>query len=234
MQAGEAALRFEPPLPRWKADAIGAVGNGLFNKVALRWRPEEVFWPKEAHMLGFNLPLRRDSRPGPDAWRVEEVGADAQEESLLRSRHNMWVVNYLPLDGQPMLVAMMTAALAVEMQAMDDGAVVERVLAALRRMYAKVPEPAASIVSRWDRDEFARGSYSFLKQGWRGAADFEALMAPVGGACAADAASEQGCVLFAGQRHTEGLPPPRIRPTAKWRLQRGSAVRGRRCFFRLL
>ena len=38
-------IDFLPGLPKWKREAIENVGFGAHNKVVLRWRPEDVFWP---------------------------------------------------------------------------------------------------------------------------------------------------------------------------------------------
>jgi len=177
-------ISFEPSLPAWKQDAINAVGNGTFNKVALRWHPSQVFWPREAHMFGFNLPMVRSN----SRWHVKETF------DLLHERENLWIVNMLPVDNQPVLVAMITANLAEKMQDMSDDDVAGRVLAALQIMFPdSVPQTAESIITRWDRDPFAKGSYSFRKTGWRGEVHQSNLVAPLVGR------GGRGLVLWAGE-----------------------------------
>eukprot|EP00971_Amphidinium_carterae_P064081 1268645-Amphidinium_carterae.1 len=51
----------------------------------------------------------------------------------------------------------------------DPREVVGRVMAGLRVMFKEiVHEPAATLVTRWDLDPLARGSYSFRRKGWNG------------------------------------------------------------------
>ena len=76
------------------------------------------------------------------------------------------------------------------MQAMNDDAVVERVLRALRLMFGAsvVPVPSDVKISRWGQDKWARGSYAY----WRKRAsldDFDAVARPLDGEA----------VLFAGE-----------------------------------
>ena len=49
--AAEGGVDFEPPLSPRKAGAIGRLGMGTENKVALRWAPEEAFWPLDEPYL---------------------------------------------------------------------------------------------------------------------------------------------------------------------------------------
>ena len=176
-------VRFAPELPWQKRGAIARIGNGLFNKVVLRFPSDAPpFWDRHTHAFGFNHALPGDAAAAPP------LGCDTA--ALHANRRNLWFVNYMPLCGAPVLVALISATLAREMQAMADGAVVERVLAALRIMFGceRVPAPTDTKVSRWGTDEWSRGSYSFLKQG-SSLDDFDALAAPASG--------ER--VLFAGE-----------------------------------
>ena len=177
------AVRFTPALPWQKRGAIARIGNGLFNKVVLRFPSNAPpFWNRHTHAFGFNHAIPGDAAAPP------RLAADTA--ALHANRRNLWFVNYMPLCGAPVLVALISASLAREMQAMADGAVIERVLAALRVMFGRdrVPAPTDTKVSRWGNDEWSRGSYSFLKQG-SSLEDFDALAAPVCG--------ER--VLFAGE-----------------------------------
>ena len=180
LQAGDEAVAFDPPLPLWKRAAISRIGNGLFNKVVLRF--PAPFWPKHAH-FGFNHALGSEGE--------EEGGVGpGNDAGLHTTRRNLWFVNYYPVCQQPILVALVSATLAREMQAMNDDAVVERVLRALRLMFGAsvVPVPSDVKISRWGQDKWARGSYAY----WRKRAsldDFDAVARPLDGEA----------VLFAGE-----------------------------------
>jgi monoamine oxidase len=53
-------------------------------------------------------------------------------------------------------------------EALDDDATVADAMAVLRRIYGPtIPEPEAAIVTRWGKDPYSLGAYSFLKVGAR-------------------------------------------------------------------
>lgn len=203
-------IDFIPPLPIKKLEAMEAVGYGSYNKVALRWNKEDVFWPDAAHILSFNFPMIQDAEHGND-WRLQADSKDTDANSLMRLRHNMWVMNHLPVDGQPMLVFMISGRLAAEMQEMSSARVVERVLAAVRVPFPNAPRPIGVAVGRWDLNEFTRGGWSYHKPGWRGLEHINALIAPLRGVARTHiAGSEDNAahsrVLFAGEATSESRP----------------------------
>ncbi len=108
LQSGRVA--FEPSLPADKRAAIGRLGMGVLNKVALRF--EHCFWAaaggaaggasSEAHVLS-----RVPTSPGRSAPEACEAP--------------MWV-NLRPLTGANVLVGYFSGEAAVRVEAMDDAA----------------------------------------------------------------------------------------------------------------
>ncbi|MBL8625970.1 MAG: FAD-dependent oxidoreductase [Myxococcales bacterium] len=145
------AVGFDPPLPARKQAAIAALGVGVLDKLYLRF--PRVFWD-DATLLGYVAPA-----DAPGQW----------AEGL----------NLHALTGQPILLMFNAGAYAAALEAMADDAIVAAAMAALRAMYgADVPDPEATLLTRWGRDRFAGGSYSHLRPGATGA-DLDALAAPI-------------------------------------------------------
>lgn len=154
-------------------------------------------------MLSLNFPLEADPE-APQRWRLHEDPSEADATNLMRTRHNMWVFNHLPVDGQPVLVFMISGCLVKEMKAMSTASMVGRVLAALRIAFPDAPAPVGTSVGRWDSNEFTRGGWSFHKPGWRGPEDIKDLIEPLHGASSKGSSDMK--VLFAGEGTSQGRP----------------------------
>jgi monoamine oxidase len=110
---------------------------GLLNKCVLRF--DRAFWPADKDWIDFLGP-------------VETLWAD-------------WT-NYLPATGQPLIVGFNAARMADEMEELDDRDTAASAMTALRSMFgSSVPDPVGSQISRWRRDPFALGAYSFKAVG---------------------------------------------------------------------
>jgi lysine-specific histone demethylase 1 len=48
--ADHAVIRFEPPLPAWKREAIARLGFGSLNKIVLYF--DKIFWDPNRSMFG--------------------------------------------------------------------------------------------------------------------------------------------------------------------------------------
>jgi polyamine oxidase len=143
-------VAFDPGLPAEKRDAVEAIGNGLMNKIVLAF--DRVFWPDDV-----------------DFVRVlsDTAGSFAPE-----------VVSLAPQQRAPILVALVAGRTAREMEGMREDAIVARLSAPLRRAFGRaMPEPSTVRVTRWGRDVYARGAYSFVRVGSSEEA-FHALAAP--------------------------------------------------------
>jgi polyamine oxidase len=168
------APRFSPGLPPERLAAIGRLGFGRFEKVALRF--EEPFWRAAGfpHLMIFP----RD----PGEWMVWVMGLDAfgagpvlvffvfhsDAERLLRAGH----------DGTGLD------------DASRDGAVRWALGQLAEAIGRPCPDPAAVAVTSWGTDPYSGGSYSHISPG-SSPADADLLGEPVGGR-----------LLFAGE-HTQ-------------------------------
>ncbi len=159
LQSG--AVKFEPKLPEWKATAIGKIGFGLLNKVALRF--ESAFWHEDDAAKG-----RKET---DYICRVTPQKGDYYMFLSLQR-----------CTGAPILVAMCAGDCAEEIEKMSDSYVVEKASKAIRDMF---PEKSKNVpllsykVTRWRSDQFACGSYSFAKVHTT-PDDFRSMAKPVG------------------------------------------------------
>ena len=158
-------VRFEPRLPQSKRRAIDRLGMGVLNKAVLRF-PEQ-FWP-DRELLD-RVPLR------PGRW---------------AEFHNL-----APALGEPVLVGFNAGGPARALEALPDRATVAAMVNALRSVFGDaVPEPTASLVTRWASDPFARGAYSYLPPGGT-PRDRDRLARPV-----------DGRLFFAGEATSRNYP----------------------------
>lgn len=135
LQSGQ--VTFVEPLRRKRQRAIDGLGMGLLNKCVLRF--DRTFWPKDADWIDFLSP-------------AQTLWAD-------------WT-SYLHATGQPLLAGFNAARTADEMEALDDRATAASAMEALRAMFgSSIPDPLGSQVSRWRKDPFALGAYSFKAVG---------------------------------------------------------------------
>ncbi len=150
----DGGVNFLPPLPPAKIEAIGRLGYGLLNKVALFF--EAPFWEHSSDFFGRVVPNPRH-----------------------RGRFFLFF-NLHPTSGAPVLLALAAGTAADELEELDDDDVVAHAMAALRSMFGKrTPEPSRAIVTRWGDDKFSRGSYSFVSVGASGS-DYTVVGEPVG------------------------------------------------------
>jgi monoamine oxidase len=84
--------------------------------------------------------------------------------------------------GKKVLVAWSAGREAARVEQLSDQAIQQEVLASLAAMFGSgaVPPPAEWIITRWQRDPLAGGSYSYYKVG-SGPQDRDALAATLGG-----------------------------------------------------
>lgn len=123
---------------------------GTLNKLYLRF--PRAFWPEEPHLLGYI---------------AEQRGAWAEWLNIQR---------YLKT---PVLLGFNAGSYARQLEQRSDEAIVASAMEALRAMFgARIPEPEATLMTRWSSDPLAGGSYSFLATGAT-PADYDVLAAPV-------------------------------------------------------
>ncbi|KAI9830760.1 MAG: hypothetical protein M1826_004392, partial [Phylliscum demangeonii] len=222
------SVLFDPPLPARKLGPIERLGFGTLNKVVLVF--DQAFWHAEGDMFG----LLRDSAP------VQSL----QQSDYVAGRGRFYLFwNCLRTAGRPTLVALMAGDAAHQTETSSDHELVTEARHELGKIFgsAHVPEPSEVIVSRWGRDRFARGSYSYVGPQAH-ADDYDRMAERIGNlhfageaTCGTHPATVHGAYLSGLRAASEvaervlgpiAVPRPLIPPKAQFEL--GPAVAGRK------
>lgn len=132
-------VSFSPRLPRQKSAAIDLLGVGTLNKLYLLFR--ERFWDDTT---GFAY--RSDTRGEWALWLDLEQLVDA-----------------------PILAAYNAADFGAALERRSDQQTLDGAMAVLRTIYGRsVPAPQSAIITRWNADPYALGSYSHIPVGASG------------------------------------------------------------------
>ncbi|KAF3938434.1 hypothetical protein ABW19_dt0202122 [Dactylella cylindrospora] len=175
------SVQFDPPLSTAKESSIDRLGFGLLNKVILIY--ENAFWDT--------------TKDGFGCLRQAEG-----DESLLssyeakRGRFYMWW-NATKIAGRPTLVGLMVGDAAEQTETDSDDGLVKEATNILKRCFGsdRVPEePKETIVTRWRKDPFARGTYSYVAAGSSGE-DYDTIATPI-----------EDQVFFAGEHTNRHFP----------------------------
>lgn len=176
------SVTFEPPLPNDKRDAIQSMGMGVENKIILRYT--KPFWEgKEPYLQS------------PDV------------------RFRFINGHYFGLDG--VIIAHTGPPFSRGFDGLSDQQVIDEVKAVLKGMYGSRMNEAwycDGNVTRWHEDEFAMGSYSYMKLGSH-TQHVRALGAPchdgrlyfAGEACSLEAAQCVHGAYDTGQRAADAI-----------------------------
>ena len=150
LKAGTVA--FDPPLPTDKAKAIQRLGMGSLTKVVLFF--DTPFWPSNQYVFGYLSP---DIGHAPTS-----------------------IVNVWKTHQQPVLVMLIGGERGREIESWPHDRVESWTKGVLRDVFGPDSRaPLKIVVTQWDADPFARGSYSYVAVGAT-PEDIEALAAPVG------------------------------------------------------
>ncbi|KAI9430828.1 amine oxidase [Lactarius indigo] len=128
-------VRFYPPLPDWKVEAIHSLTMATYTKIFLQF-PQKF-------------------------WFDTEFAVYADNE---RGRYPIWqsidIDGFAP--GSGVIFATVTGDYSKRIEAMTDAQVQSEVMQVLRAMFPRVsiPEPTAFLFPRWFSDPLYRGSYS--------------------------------------------------------------------------
>jgi polyamine oxidase len=188
--------RFSPGLPPERRAAIGRLGFGRFEKVALKFA--EPFW-REA---GFPHLMIFPREPG--RWMVWALGLDS-------------------FGREPVLVFFVFHSVAERLAGRGAGAAVRWACDLLAELIGRpCPEPVATAVTGWAGDPFTRGAYTHIPPGTT-PADADRLGQPLGGRLLFAGEHTQSARLsFADGALTSGireakrlLGTPSVRLTAK-------------------
>ncbi|KAI3989944.1 hypothetical protein MKX01_003647 [Papaver californicum] len=150
-------IKFEPELPQRKLDAIGRLGFGLLNKVAMVF--PHVFWGEDLDTFGY---LNEDTR---------------------RRGEFFLFYSYHTVSGGPVLIALVAGKSAYTFESTNPCILLHRVMSILRGIFSPkgidVPNPIQTICTKWGSDPLCLGSYSHVRVGSSGK-DYDILAESVG------------------------------------------------------
>ena len=146
-------IEFTPRLPVAKQDAIARLGMGNLAKVILHF--EQAFWPRDQYAFGYQCrPVECSPTLIINLWKTQQT---------------------------PALVLMTGGALSREIEQWDETRLERWATEVLHDVFGDaVPQPTRIERTRWGRDPFACGSYSYVAVGST-PADIDTLAEPVGG-----------------------------------------------------
>lgn len=159
-------VKFDPPLPDWKIGPIQRLGFGTLNKVILVY--DKPFWKVDQDMFGL--------------LREPEVHDSLDQEDYIANRGRFYFFwNCIKTTGRPVLISLMAGDAAHQAESSSDADLVAEVTQELAKIFRQtmVPQPIETIVTRWGKDRFARGSYSYVG-GTSLPGDYETMAAPIG------------------------------------------------------
>lgn len=160
-------IEFQPALPKKIQASIGSLGYGTLDKIILLFPPGATsrLLPPDSEILH----LHHDSDEERDGFRIVEFFNLDRWTRFLEPRP--------PYDG---LIGFVAGRGAREMEKMTDKELVDIVLGKLRRCDPGLPDPIGHRITRWARDPFSLGSYSFRKPGSH-PGDHDAFTQPMAG-----------------------------------------------------
>ncbi|KAF2151280.1 hypothetical protein K461DRAFT_228453 [Myriangium duriaei CBS 260.36] len=159
-------INFQPRLPDWKVGAIDRLGFGVLNKIVLVF--ERPFWNEQYDMFGLLNEAEKKNSMNPDDY--------------AKGRGKFYLVwNCINNSGRPMLIALMSGHAAHAAEVTPTEVLMKEVVGRLSTTFAPqpVPAPVEVIVTRWKKDPFTRGTYSFVAPGTQ-PGDYDVMARPVG------------------------------------------------------
>jgi len=149
------AVSFNPPLPATQNAAINRIGMGVLNKLYLLF--PKVFWE-------------------PD-WKPQLLAYIRNQQ---KGQWAEWY-NFNASSGQPMLLGFNAASNARTVEAYTDAQTVADAMNVLKTLFGtSIPNPTGFKLTRWGKNPWSLGSYSFMANGASGA-DYDALTVPING-----------------------------------------------------
>lgn len=136
-------IEFDPPLPKWKTDAIRALPMGVLDKVAIEFDSNV-----------FKLPDGTEQSVNDWVMSADHDGT-APAAFLMRP------------GGANIAVGFAGGADAMKLERQSDAGMVEHFMKKLRGIFGPTIDEhvKASVVTRWSQDEWTLGAYSYAKPG---------------------------------------------------------------------
>ena len=145
-------ISFEPLLPADKQTAIKNTQMGVVNKFLLTWNTS--FWNTNLQYIGFT------------------------PETKGKFNYFMNLKKFTPVNG---LVTFAFGDYAAQTENMTDPQVVGEIMGHLKAIYGtNIPNPTQFLRTKWGKNKYAYGSYSFATNGTT-SADFDTMANAVGG-----------------------------------------------------
>lgn len=166
----ENVVKFDPPLPDWKQQAIQRLGFGNLNKVVLCF--DKIFWDQNTNLFG-HVGSTTSSRGELFLfWSISKSPVLLALVAGTKKNQNLIVDTDLEVSFSK-LIAGQSAAI---MENVSDDVIVGRCIAVLKGIFGNnaVLQPKETVVTRWRADPWARGSYSFVSVGSSGS-DYDLL-----------------------------------------------------------
>lgn len=130
-------ILFIPELPERKRKAINKLGMGILNKIYVKF--PNAFWSKKPQLLGYVS---------------EDKG---QWGEFLNIYH------YL---NEPILLALNAGEFGNAVENRHDKEIISELMIILRKIFGpSIPNPISWKITRWGKDHFSYGSYSYIKIG---------------------------------------------------------------------
>ncbi|MGB0835772.1 MAG: flavin monoamine oxidase family protein [Psychrobium sp.] len=131
-------IEFIPELPKTKINAINSLGMGLLNKVYLPF--PYVFWDNNVHFINY---ASNDIKGYWAEW-----------------------LNLSAYTGAPILLGFNAGEFGSQLENLSDQEITEQAMDVLRKIYGEdIPNPTDILITRWGKDPFSFGAYSYLKIG---------------------------------------------------------------------
>ena len=176
-------IDFDPPLPGWKRAAVDRMGFGLLNKVRIlvAWIVGTVLTHSQVILL-YDQPFWDDTRDMFGLLNAAENQESLDPDDYAEKRGRFYLIwNASKISGRPMLVALMAGNAAHEAETTDTNTLLSEINGRLRQVFPEnaIPAPLEVIVTRWKRDPFTRGTYSYVGPETR-PGDYDLMSYPVG------------------------------------------------------
>lgn len=147
-------IKFEPPLPDYKTEAINRLGFGNLNKVVMYF--EERFWDD----------------------RLDTFGCLGPNPSSRGEFYLFWSVH----KKEPVLMALLSGDAANVCEDASDEIITRRAITILKEIFGQKQVAYSKLkdhrVTRWKKNPFIRGAYSYMAVGSSGD-DYDAIATPV-------------------------------------------------------
>ena len=133
-------------------------------------------------ILVYDEPFWDDTRDMFGLLNEAEEGDSMNPEHYAKRRGRFYLIwNASKICGRPMLVALMAGNAAHEAEKTDTNTLLSEINGRFRTVFADkiIPAPLEVIVTRWKRDPFTRGTYSYVAPETR-PADYDLMAQSVG------------------------------------------------------